>query len=619
VEQNGSQYIILLKQLGLILVLYSLTRLVFFWLNFAWFEEVDNGLVFSAFFRGLTFDISAILYTNLLVILLSILPFRFVAHKACQRTIKVIFLLVNGIALLANLIDAEYVRFTGRRSDIHSLDIMNDILRQAGQLAANYWGITILFIVLMTLLFFFTPTMKEPKYRLKLLPAIAIFLLFGGSVFLGIRGGLGKYPISPVKAFEKGSKHELGLLTINTPFNMIMSLGKKTLKEYYFMPDEQLDTYLSDAYHQVDSLPDERQNVVVIILESFSAGFSQHLNPEANYTPNLDSIAREGQFFKYAFANGRTSAEAISTILTGVPSLFKGSLSRSVYQSNQFYSLFNQLKEEGYQTGFYHGGFNGTMQFDQWSSKMGIPYFGMNEYPEAERDFDGNWGVFDEPYLQYFAQQLDTLREPFASAVFTLSSHQPFTLPEGFEDTFTPGDLPVYESIQYTDYALGQFFATARQMDWFDRTLFIITADHIFPGLKKYGRWIDLYHIPMVLYHPGQELKIDSTQIVEQLDIPVSIADYLGLEAGPFPRLGRSFFETIPKDKQDAILYLEPYSYLIKDGYMIEFNGNDQFIPYNWNRNSLPDSVMSSQDVEHFKAYLQYYNHQLIHNRFLTK
>ena len=605
--------------MGLIFAVYTLMRLLFWVMNRSLFADFDISTILAAFWNGIPFDLSAILYTNLLIILLSILPFKFVENRIYQRIIKICFLVINGIALLASVIDLEYVKFTGRRSDLFSINILDDILRQSAQLVSNYWGISLFFMGLMVLLAYLTPTVKNPKYPLKLLPGIGVFLLFGGLVFLGLRGGVGKYPLMPVHAFKKGEPQEMGLLTNNTPFNIIMSVGKQTLKAYHFMPENELEPLLSDAYTRADSAQSQPQNVVILILESFSAEFTGHLHKKAIYTPHLDSIAREGSFFEYAFANGRTSAEAISTILTGVPSMFKGALSSSIYQSNQFYNLFGELKQRGYQTGFYHGGFNGTMLFDQWTHKLGIPYFGMNEYPMPDRDFDGTWGIFDEPYLQYFARQMDELAEPFATAVFTLSSHQPFTVPDAHKDKFVQEELPIYAAIQYADYALGQFFKTASQMDWFDRTLFIITADHAFPAAKGPQGLLDLYRIPMVLYHPGQQLDIDSTQIVEQLDVVISVADFLGIEAGPFPRLGRSFFSQTSMDEQDAIFFREPFTYMIRPDYMILFDGNKQFTPFSWQQENLTDSISAPNDVMRFKAYLQYYSHQLIHNTFVPR
>ena len=617
-KQFGSQYIVLLKQLGLVMGVYMLLRVLFWGFNASWFEGLGGGILLTAIGKGILFDLSAVIYSNLLIIVLSLLPFGFVQHRVYQLVLKIIFLLVNGVAILMNAIDLRYVSFTGRRMDQSSLNILGDIQDQAFQLVGNYWGVSLLFLGLMVLLWKLLPSHKQPKYPLSWWKGMLIFVVFGGLVVLGLRGGIGGRPLMPIHAYQTGAPNEVALLTQNTPFQWIRSLGKKELEEFTYMDASELDAYLGPAY-----LSDRRQdsshtNVVLIILESFSAEFIGHIGQKEGYTPFLDSLAGQGASFQHAIANGRTSAKAISTILSGMPSLFNTFLSNSLYQSNRFYNLFETLREQGYQTGFYHGGFNGTMFFDSWTSKLGIPYFGYNEYPNKD-DFDGTWGIFDGPYLQYFAQELDQYQQPFAASVFTLSSHQPFDLPAEYEGKFPEGKFPVIPTVGYVDHALARFFATASQMNWFPNTLFVITADHSYPVVRAHEEFFELYKIPLVFYHPSQELQIDSLQIVEQLDIPISIADHLGIEAGPFPRFSRSVFQKVPEQAQDAIYYLRPFWYLFKRDYIIRFDGEEDLSVVDWQQELIPNSSIAPTDLSYLKAYIQYYNSNMLHNTFVEQ
>ncbi len=136
---------------------------------------------------------------------------------------------------------------------------------------------------------------------------------------------------------------------------------------------------------------------------------------------------QQGLTFTNAFANGKRSIEALPSILSSLPAIMDNAFVTSLYSSNPIESLAAILKNKGYQTSFFHGGKNGTMGFDNFTKLVGIDaYFGLNEYPNEE-DYDGNWGIYDEPYLQYFCNQISLMKEPFFTSVFTLSSHHPYS------------------------------------------------------------------------------------------------------------------------------------------------------------------------------------------------
>ena len=99
------------------------------------------------------------------------------------------------------------------------------------------------------------------------------------------------------------------------------------------------------------------------------------------------------------------------------------------------------------------------------------------EYGHDE-DFDGNWGIYDGPFLQRAVHEMDRLKEPFLSTIFTLSSHHPYSIPPAIKSQFPEGPLPIHASVRYTDACLRDFFTTAARSTWYSNTVFIITADH---------------------------------------------------------------------------------------------------------------------------------------------
>jgi phosphoglycerol transferase MdoB-like AlkP superfamily enzyme len=130
------------------------------------------------------------------------------------------------------------------------------------------------------------------------------------------------------------------------------------------------------------------------------------------------------------------------------------------------------LGEKGYETAFFHGAPNGSMGFSSYTHLAGIKkYFGQNEY-QKKGDSDGTWGIWDDPYMQYMANEMNTLKQPFFASFFSLSSHHPFRLPDEYVGKFPKGPLPVQEPLGYTDMALRNFFRTASKMPWYKNTLF---------------------------------------------------------------------------------------------------------------------------------------------------
>ena len=91
----------------------------------------------------------------------------------------------------------------------------------------------------------------------------------------------------------------------------------------------------------------------------------------------------------------------------------------------------------------------------------------------------GVWGIWDAPFFQftkdYFRRQN---RTPFFATIFTVTSHEPYIVPEAYEGEFPRGDVPMHQCVGYTDFAFKQFFEAAKKEPWFENTIFIITADH---------------------------------------------------------------------------------------------------------------------------------------------
>jgi phosphoglycerol transferase MdoB-like AlkP superfamily enzyme len=612
-----STFQLLLRRLGLMFLLYTLLRAIFFIFNFDTFAEAEAGQVALAFVHGLRFDTAALVIINSLFILLSLLPHGNIQQRNYQLLLQWLFVLTNAPFIALALVDVEFFKFIGRRSGDEVFTITGDILNQLGQLARYYWYLGIGFVALVVTLFKLYPQAKYIPIPQPSLWCRYLRLLFMAAfVVLGIRGGIQLRPLRPAHAFVL-EPAALGHLSLNSPFTFFKSIGKAKLEEkHYFDSDEALLAALSfDPYkHAQPAGAPLQENVVLIILESFAAEYVGALNGGQGYTPFLDSLAGQGLLFQNSFANGRKSIEGLPSILSGLPSLLDEPYITSPYQSNRLYSLGNLLREAGYKSAFFHGAANGTMGFNEFAKMAGIEsYYGLDEYPSTlrDRDFDGSWGIFDEPYLQYVAGELNNIGHPFFATIFTLSSHHPYTIPAQYKGRFPKGELEIHESIGYADHALQEFFKTASQQPWYDNTLFILVADHTQKSVRpEYQHELGHYRVPLLLFHPKKQLQGNEQKITQQADILPTVVDYLRLPSDRLLPFGQSVLDTTSAGH--ALFYNGASYFMVQQQGVTELTAEDQVRGYTF-PDMAPAAPASGQEQQ-LKAFVQYFRNKLVAN-----
>jgi phosphoglycerol transferase MdoB-like AlkP superfamily enzyme len=146
--------------------------------------------------------------------------------------------------------------------------------------------------------------------------------------------------------------------------------------------------------------------------------------------------------------------------------------------------------------------------------------------------------------LQFAAREMTAMAQPFFATIFTLSSHNPYKIPENYKGRFPKGRLPIHESIGYLDFALQQFFAAAEKTPWFKDTIFVITADHT--ALSEHADYMDelgAYRVPLFIFSPRSLPAHDSRRLVQHVDIPATIFHLTGVRPDRVTLFGRSVFD----------------------------------------------------------------------------
>lgn len=623
---------LLAKRLFLLLIAFQLARLFFFLVNYSYFSTSSTGDILSVFFYGIRFDYATIVYYNGIFLLLSILPFSSLGRKPWQTILKSIYIAVNSVLLMADLGDAVYFGFSNKRTTADFFSAtgpFEDFIILLPKYLSDFWFVPLAAIGLIALLIVFYP--KYRLYRAKRLPTTVFqhtiiwfaFLITASSVYFLARGFSLK-PIRIITAAEYTEGSNIPLV-LNTGFSIITTLASEDLPQFKFFSPEELETIYpirKDFSHQGDF---RKLNVVVIIMESFGKEYVGSFNHSRGYTPFLDSLLKQGTNCLNAFACGRKSIEALPAILSGIPALSPTPFITSQFASNEISGIPYLLRQEGYHTSFFHGGRKGTMGFDYFANLAGIEhYFSMEDYPDEE-GFDGNWGIYDEEYFQYFNQKLTSFSQPFFSCIFSLSSHHPYRIPEKYKGKFLPGQLDIHESVQYADYALKRFFESASKEEWYANTLFVITADHTsLTEMRKYQTSSGAYEVPLLLYQPNDSTMPDYIETYcSHIDIFPTIMDYLNYPL-PFFSFGQSFLGSSPKNA--VITYINNgYQYLAHGEY-IYFNGENFALVYDLIADTLlrenmigQPNIISEEDDRKFKAILQSYSERMTQNKLVLK
>lgn len=601
---NVSEYLLIAKRIGIAFLLFPFSRLTFYFLNLEYFGKFSFETVL-AFLYGLRFDISSILIANIIFIFFSLIPYR---SQVYNKFLKIIFLISNIIPFGLNTVDIEYFDFNGKKLTKDILGITGDINDQAFQIFLNYWPYSILIILAGVLLYLFYPvrTQKETKLKVGKLTGSLILPTILILSFIGIRGGVQMRSISPKQAFIF-EKYENGNLAINSFYTLVRSLEQQRFKPVSFFKDDSkaIET-IQNEYYSLDPNVKTKQNlsiknVVIIILESFSQEYL-----DKGYAPFLKSLGKSGLYFTQNYANGRRSIEALPSILIGIPSLLGEPISQSSFQTNKWHSLPEILKIYGFESSFFHGGKRGTMDFDAFTRSLGIMnYYGKEDYP-AQEHFDGYWGIYDHHFFKFMGEKAEKEDNPFLYIFFSLSSHQPYSIPNEFRDKFPKGSLPIHESIGYADHSLRLFFESNKEKKWFKETLFVITADHTQKLEEKGINHFSKYRVPLIFYLENGEFdKGVENKVTQHISILPSIIDILGINSPKKLLLAKSIFENnqlpIVVRRNDQLLMLDSNSYF-------EFDIEKQKF-----KNSNSNGKKESQ-LEFIKAYYQYFINGLIKN-----
>ena len=616
---------LLVWRIVLLYAVLMLCRTAFYLYNAAVLGPLTWAEVWPLLAGALKFDTASVVYADGVFILLSLLPLRLRERRWYRAVLFWYYVAVNAVLVVAtNLADTVYFRYTQKRftaDEIFFADNDNS-LQLVGKFMAENWYLVLLWVALTALLAWgYRRRVREESIFSRgwayYIGNTVIFAAAAGLSVAGMRGGMTRMtrPITLSNATLYTANSGKANLILSNPFCILRTIGSAGSVKYkkHFAPEE-LARRFTPVHQPADSAAVNLagRNVVVFIMESMSAEHSAYLCPEVyadrevkGFTPFLDSLMQNGLVFKRMYANGTRSIQAMPSVLGSLPSFRTPFvlMPQSLGESRQLPAM---LADKGYATLFFCGSEHGSMGFGAYARSAGVERLVSREDYEARHgtgDFDGYWGIWDEPFLQFMGEELAATPEPFFATLFTLSSHHPFVVPEQYAATLPDGYTRIHKGVAYDDQAFRRFFHRFGGEEWFRRTIFVFVADHV--SSEKFAEKTRSYpgnmHIVGFIHTPDGALQGEVREVTQQLDIMPTVLGLTG-NTEPYFAFGRDVLNE-PQRPRWSVSYDGKFRALTGEGTVVLDDSGYEV--QECQATPAADSLMQS-----FRALIQqYYSH----------
>jgi phosphoglycerol transferase MdoB-like AlkP superfamily enzyme len=392
------------------------------------------------------------------------------------------------------------------------------------------------FNLLLAFYFAFKLHPKPKRNRLQWLIHVPLSILILGLSILLSRGGWQVSPINQSFAFYS-SKSSLNYAAINSTWNFIFTLlnsqEQANVEAYKVIEMNQLDRTFNGYFKETDypkkSVESNHPNVVIVMLESFTANLVGFSGAENDCTPNLNKIAAEGIAFSHGYASGNRTDKGLAAVISGFPAQSNSSIITIPTKAKNLPSLIRVFQGMGYKSSFYYGGEPEFANMKAYLLNAGMDQlFSGKDYPSDIPK--GKWGVSDEFAFSKLAEDIEQDHGPFVKLMLTISSHEPFDYPNN------PGgssDEKFAAALRYSDKHLGLFWERVKQTP---NTLFVFLADHgRAAGLGALDKLPEVNRMPIVLAGTALLDSVRGTLIthpVNQHHLPSNLLSYLGVNSG---------------------------------------------------------------------------------------
>lgn len=519
------------------ILVFALQKPVFMLYNHASGGGLSISDYLQVMVHGLQLDATVAGYLTVIPLLLTLLSV-WIPGRYITFILKGYFFIVACIISLIFVVDIALYPYWGFRLDatpLFYLQSPSDALASAP--ASTLILQTLVFVVYTYGIFwalkrFVLPLMPE-QYVKKMFTNSVQLVLLGGILFIPIRGGVTTSTANVGMVYFSKNQF-LNHSAINPCFSFLASLSKQQdfAAQYNYFSESQRSKIFKKLTNQPqgDSIPEllttKNPNIILILMESFSANAIEVLGGEAGVTPNINRLSKEGILFSNMYANSFRTDRGIVAVLNGYLAQPTTSIMKYPAKSQTLPSIAKSLQKKGYTSDMLYGG---DINFTNMQS-----YFFSSGYSKvtADRDFPlksrlSKWGANDDITFAHLYQSMtdNSRKEPFFSTFLTLSSHEPFEVP------YNRLKDPYLNSVAFTDSCLGDFIDKLKKLPLWNNTLIVLVSDHGFrypASVKEHDP--KRYHIPMlwlggaikeprVIANYGNQTDLAAT-LLYQLDLP---------------------------------------------------------------------------------------------------
>lgn len=468
----------------LLLALFLAQRLLFLGFAHQRLAGIPWPEVFRCHWKALPMDVSASGYILLVVSALGI-PLLFTDRTWPRRAIVGFLTATIIVSALINVSDIGLFDAWGTKIDRKALSYLAYPKEAMGSLSVTRLAL-LLFVALIQALTFIVLLRRidhrRPFMQGALGGRIAAAVLVPGLCVVALRGGPQELPID--KSWNWFSRHPvLNLAALNGVWNALeiaVEPAELERNPYQVMPDGEAQA----EFRAARALPGGthrsivkagRPNILVILLESWTADVIEPLGGDSGVAPQFTRLAKDGLLFTNFHSTGFRTEQGLCATLSAFPSQPKTTIIRKFGKFDRLPSLVNALDSAGYASRYYYAGDVAFANTRAYLEAMGFDVvYDERSFPIQRRT---RWGAFDEELFAFHLRDASSSPRPFFQVIMTATSHEPFDAPvhEGFEG----GEAQQYRNtVHYTDRCLGAFLDDARKQDWYAKTLVVVMADH---------------------------------------------------------------------------------------------------------------------------------------------
>jgi phosphoglycerol transferase MdoB-like AlkP superfamily enzyme len=534
------------------MIIFAMSRAVFFVYYSGIFkiEKIEISEIFASFWYALPLDVATACYILIIPIIILLIQTVITTKWLNYTNLAYTFLVLVAYILITTAEIGIYDEWK-TKLQFKALNYLSNPDEIYNSTSTSTFFILIFILILQVVIsywfyrkFVFVKINETPR---NVIFSSLFFLIVSTMLFLGIRGGINEIPITQSKSYF--SKHSfINLASVNSGYSLWIS----TLENYKFKDANPYEFYNpEEATRRVNELHEikkdttihilktKRPNIIILLMESWSADLIQSLDGKEGITPQFRKLENEGILFTDFYASGNRSQQAMSAILAGFPSTPITAITHNLDKITQLPSLTKTLEKEGYSSSFYFGG---QLMYGGINSFITVNGF---DIIKDVSDFDddlprGKLGIFDEYILNEQIVELNNEKQPFFSVLFTVSTHSPYDQPMDDVINWASNDNQngYLNSAYYTDKCLGEYFENARKQTWYNNTLFILVADHSHNTYKNWPVDSKEYRkIPFLLY--GDVIKDEYrgkkiNRIGSQTDIASTLLSQFNVEAKDF-------------------------------------------------------------------------------------